>query len=92
LGGREQEDCTSKPALGKEFIRPYLKKYPTQKRAGGVPQTVEHLPSKCEALYLHRKKEKICITYLANVHGASTMCLAVLGAGDTQMKKTWVLS
>jgi hypothetical protein len=25
-------------------------KYPTQKRAGGVVQVVEHLPSKCEAL------------------------------------------
>jgi hypothetical protein len=25
-------------------------KYPTQKRAGGVAQVVEHLPSKCEAL------------------------------------------
>jgi hypothetical protein len=26
------------------------KKYPTQKRAGGVAQAVECLPSKCEAL------------------------------------------
>jgi hypothetical protein len=25
-------------------------KYPTQKRAGGVTEVVEHLPNKCEAL------------------------------------------
>jgi hypothetical protein len=31
---------------GKQFIRPYLPKYPTRKKAGGVTQVVEHLPSK----------------------------------------------
>jgi hypothetical protein len=38
-----------KPALDKQFTEPYLKKYPTQKRAGRVAQVVEHLPSNCEA-------------------------------------------
>jgi hypothetical protein len=39
-GGRDLEDWHSKPALGKEFARPYLEKNPTQKRAGGVAQGV----------------------------------------------------
>jgi hypothetical protein len=43
-GGRVQEDHSSKPALGKivpEFLRPYLKNNPSQKkRAGGVAQGV----------------------------------------------------
>jgi hypothetical protein len=29
---------------------PLSQKYPTKKRAGGMAQVVEHLPSKCEAL------------------------------------------
>jgi hypothetical protein len=36
-------------------------KYPTQNRAGGVTQVVEHLPHKCEALSSNpstAKKEK----------------------------------
>jgi hypothetical protein len=32
-GGKYQEDGSSKPALGKEFLRSYLEKYPSQKRA-----------------------------------------------------------
>jgi hypothetical protein len=28
---------------GKEFVRPYLRKNTTQKRAGGVAQVVKHL-------------------------------------------------
>jgi hypothetical protein len=56
-GGRDQEDSGSKPAMGKQFVRPYLKKYPTKKRAGRVTQVVEH-----EALSLNpstsRKKKK----------------------------------
>jgi hypothetical protein len=31
-------------------VRPYVEKSPTQNRAGGVAQVVEHLPYKCEAL------------------------------------------
>jgi hypothetical protein len=39
-GGRDQEDCDSKPAWGNSSARPYLKKNPSQKRAGGVAQGV----------------------------------------------------
>jgi hypothetical protein len=39
-GGRDQENWGSKPALGKYFMRPYLKKHPSQKRADGVTQVV----------------------------------------------------
>jgi hypothetical protein len=39
-GGRDQEDLGSKPAPGKSFERPYLKKNPSQKRAGGMAQGV----------------------------------------------------
>jgi hypothetical protein len=50
LGDRNQEDHGSKPALGKWFVR-FVSKIPnTQKRAGGVTQAIQHLPSKCEAL------------------------------------------
>jgi hypothetical protein len=40
------------------FTRPYLKKYPTKKRAGGVAQVVERLPSKCEVLKSNPRIEK----------------------------------
>jgi hypothetical protein len=49
LGGRDQEDCSLRPALANSSRDRFLK-YPTQKRAGRVTQVVEHLPSKCEAL------------------------------------------
>jgi hypothetical protein len=39
-GGRDQEDRSSKPAPGKQFVRPYLKKNPSQKRTGGMAQGV----------------------------------------------------
>jgi hypothetical protein len=39
-GGRDQENRSSRPTLGKQFERPYLKKHPSQKRAGGVAQGV----------------------------------------------------
>jgi hypothetical protein len=39
-GGRDQEDHSLKPAPGKQFTRPYLEKYQSQKRAGGVAQGV----------------------------------------------------
>jgi hypothetical protein len=39
-GGRDQEDCGSKPALGKEFMRPPLSKKTNTKRASGVAQGV----------------------------------------------------
>jgi hypothetical protein len=48
-GVRNQEDRRSKPALGKQFARPYLENT-QQNRADGVTQVVECLPSKCEAL------------------------------------------
>jgi hypothetical protein len=45
----DQEDCGSKPAQANSLQDPILKKK-SQKRAGGVAQVVEHLPTKCEAL------------------------------------------
>jgi hypothetical protein len=41
LGGRDQEDHGSKPALSKQLLRPHLKKSNhKKKRAGGVAQAV----------------------------------------------------
>jgi hypothetical protein len=51
-GGRDQEDQGSKPAWANSLQDPILKN-PTQKRAGGVTQVVERLPSKHEALNLN---------------------------------------
>jgi hypothetical protein len=42
---------SSKPALGKQFLKPYLEKNPSQK-------VVEHLPSNCEALSSNPNTEK----------------------------------
>jgi hypothetical protein len=39
--------------LGKQFVRLYLKNYPTQKRAGRVALVVKCLPTNCEALSLN---------------------------------------
>jgi hypothetical protein len=39
-------------------MRPYLEKYLTHKRAGGVAQVIECLPSKCEALSSNPSTEK----------------------------------
>jgi hypothetical protein len=40
-GGRDQEDLGSKPAQGKQFVRPYVgKKKTTTNRAGGIAQVV----------------------------------------------------
>jgi hypothetical protein len=50
LGGRDQEDHSSKPASGKEFARPYLEKTQHQTRDDGMAHVVECLPSKQEAL------------------------------------------
>jgi hypothetical protein len=36
-GGRDQEDCSWKPTVGKQFARPYLKKT-LHKRIGRVAQ------------------------------------------------------
>jgi hypothetical protein len=53
---RDQEDCSPKPALGKGFVRLYLKKKKQKKthhKKGLVEratQVVEHLPTKCKAL------------------------------------------
>jgi hypothetical protein len=37
-GGRDLEDCGSKPAVGKYFLKILSWKNPSQKRAGGVAQ------------------------------------------------------
>jgi hypothetical protein len=37
-GGRDQKDCSLKPAWANSSMRSYLKKNPSQKRAGGVAQ------------------------------------------------------
>jgi hypothetical protein len=39
-GGRDQEDCSLKPAWENSSVRPYLKKPFTKKRADGVAQGV----------------------------------------------------
>jgi hypothetical protein len=49
-GGRDEEDHCSKPALGKQFMRPCLENTQYKKRADEVAYVVEHLTSKCEAL------------------------------------------
>jgi hypothetical protein len=61
-GGRDQEDHYLKPGREDSSRDSILKN--TQKRAGGVAQAIEHLPSKCEALsstvgtVLQKKKKK----------------------------------
>jgi hypothetical protein len=52
-GGRDQEDCSLKPA--KSFVRPYLKKKPLQKRAGEVAQGGVNPEFKPQ---YHKKKKK----------------------------------
>jgi hypothetical protein len=49
-GSRDQEDHGSKP-VWTNSLRDSISEYPIQKRAGGVAQVVEHLPSKCEAKF-----------------------------------------
>jgi hypothetical protein len=39
-GGRDQEDCGSKPARANRSVRPYLEKTYHKKRASGVAQGV----------------------------------------------------
>jgi hypothetical protein len=51
---RDQEDRSSKPALAKSSMRPYLGKKPSQKRAGGVAQAIG--PE--FKLQYHKKKRK----------------------------------
>jgi hypothetical protein len=41
-GGRDQEDCSSKPALANSS-RDLISEIPTQNRTGGVSQVIEHL-------------------------------------------------
>jgi ribosomal protein L34E len=48
---------------GNQFVRHYLKKYPTQKRAGEVVQMVERLPEfkpKCHQKKKKKKKQGKC--------------------------------
>jgi hypothetical protein len=56
--GRDQEDQGSKSALGQIVLKIYLKKNPSQKKAGRVAQVVQCLPSKREALSSNHPKKK----------------------------------
>jgi hypothetical protein len=49
-GGRDQEDHSSKPALGKQFSRPYLEKNPSYKRTDEVSPAVSMPDWQHEAL------------------------------------------
>jgi hypothetical protein len=49
LGSRDQVDCSWRRVQATK-MRTYLKKNPMKRRAGGVDQVVECLPSKHEAL------------------------------------------
>jgi hypothetical protein len=55
-GGRDQEDHSSKPATGKQFLRPYLKN--TQHKTGLADASSSSLPSKREALSSNRSTTK----------------------------------
>jgi hypothetical protein len=49
-GGKDQEDCGSRPAQANKFVGPFLKKK-IQHKTGQVSEKVEEcLPSKSEAL------------------------------------------
>jgi hypothetical protein len=47
--GRDQKNCSSKPAQANSQ-QILSQKNPSQKRADGVAQVLEDLPSECEAL------------------------------------------
>jgi hypothetical protein len=74
-GGRDQEDHSSKPAQANSFGDPISQRNPSQKRASGVAQVIEFLPSKHEALsstlppqknpYLYTNK--LCLLFLVIV-------------------------
>jgi hypothetical protein len=49
LGSRDQDDCGSRPAMADSSGDPFSK-IPNTKRADGVTQVAEQMPSKCEAL------------------------------------------
>jgi hypothetical protein len=56
-GGRDQEDCGSKPTW--QAVHKILSlKYATQNRAGGVAQVVAHMPGKHVALSLRPSTAK----------------------------------
>jgi hypothetical protein len=59
-GGRDQEDCSSKPACANNsWDSTYKKATPIQNKAGRVAQVIKPLPSKHEALNSSTtKKEK----------------------------------
>jgi hypothetical protein len=59
LRRQRSRDHGFEASLGKQLERPYLKKYLTQKRAGGVVQVVEHLPSKHEAQFKPQFQKKM---------------------------------
>jgi hypothetical protein len=62
-GGRDQKDQSLKPAQGKQFVRPYLKKTHHRNRAGG--RAGECLPRKHEAQSSNasntKKKKNVCL-------------------------------
>jgi hypothetical protein len=61
LGSRDQEDWGLRPAQANSSYRTPSQKYPTQKRAEGVAQVVERLPSKAQSSNpsTTKKKKKI---------------------------------
>jgi hypothetical protein len=68
-GGRDQECRSSKPALGKQFKRPYLEKNPSQKWADGLAQGVgpEFKPQYHKKRWIssHQPWQSVIVTLLA---------------------------
>jgi hypothetical protein len=58
--GRNQEDCGSKTAWVNRAMRPYLKKDTSEKRAGGVAQSIGPVKPKFRK---KKKKKKKIMTY-----------------------------
>jgi hypothetical protein len=57
-GGRDKEDHNLKPALGKQYTRPYFKKIHHRKRAGKVAHVVRVPACKSECCQKKKKKKK----------------------------------
>jgi hypothetical protein len=58
LATQEAEIRSSRPAPGKYFMKPYLKTTSHKRRADGVAQVMEHLPSKYKVLSLNQSTAK----------------------------------
>jgi hypothetical protein len=71
FGGRDQEDHSSKPALGKQFLRPYLKKNKNKKKLHTQKGWQSGLNrSKCEALSSNPSATKNKMFKFLCVHSA----------------------